>query len=384
MGQGGVYSSITNHQSLITNQIIMRKITWYLMALLFAFIVQKSTAQKDKNEAITQIENLENTKEKITLQEKEALKREVENINERLEKGVISKEEATILKEEAAKKRALNIENRIAILNNKIKLVQRNGSDVLELDTLNYLSQIEIGFGGEDSEANRLFGIKLENNSNMKTIKYDKRTYSDFFIAVGLNNAIIDGQSLEDTPYKVGGSRFFEMGWQWRTRVFQNSNFLRLNYGFAFQFNGLKPKDNQYFVVENGQTELQEYDFDLKKSKFRMDNLVFPLHLEFGPSKVKTTDNTIRYSLRNQFRVGIGGYGGFNFGTSQKLKYERNGENVKDKLKRGYNSSDFIYGLSAYAGFDGVLLYVKYDLNPIFKDAVVEQRNISLGLRFDL
>jgi hypothetical protein len=363
----------------------MRKITWYLMALLFAFIVQKSTAQKDKNEAITQIENLENTKEKITLQEKEALKREVENINERLEKGVISKEEATILKEEAAKKRALNIENRITILNNKIKLVQRNGLDVLELDTLNYLSQIEIGFGGEDSEANRLFGIKLENNSNMKTIKYDKRTYSDFFIAVGLNNAIMDGQSLEDTPYKVGGSRVFEMGWQWRTRVFQNSNFLRLNYGFAFQFNGLKPKDNQYFVSDDtGQVLLEEFEFDLDKSKLRMDNLVFPLHLEFGPSKVKTTDNTIRYSLRNQFRFGIGGYGGFNLGTSQKLKYERNGENVKDKLKRGYNSSDFIYGLSAYAGFDGVLLYVKYDLNTIFKDAVVEQRNISLGLRFDL
>ena len=68
----------------------------------------------------------------------------------------------------------------------------------------------------------------------------------------------------------------------------------------------------------------------------------------------------------------------------KKLKYKRNGERVKDKLKRGYNTSNFVYGLSGYLGFDGVLLYAKYDLNPIFKDAVKEQHNVSLGLRFDL
>ena len=71
-------------------------------------------------------------------------------------------------------------------------------------------------------------------------------------------------------------------------------------------------------------------------------------------------------------------------GTRQKLKYDRNGDNVKDELKRGYNTNDLVYGLSAYAGVDGVLLYVKYDLNPIFKNAAVGQRNVSLGLRFDL
>jgi hypothetical protein len=373
------------HHSLIINQIIMRKITWYLMSLLFAFIFQVSTAQENQNEAVTKIEMLENAKKKITLQEKEELKREVENINARLEKGVISKEEATILKEEAAKKRALNIENRISILDSKIELVRRNGPEILEIDTLNYMSQLEIGFGGRDGDGERIFGIRIKENPNRRRVLYDRRTYSDFYLAIGLNNAIIDGQSLEETPYKVGGSRFFEFGWQWRTRVFQNSNFLRFNYGVSFQFNGLKPKDNQYFVPDRiGQVQLEEFEFDLDKSKLRMDNLVFPLHLEFGPSKLKKTENTIRYSLRNQFRIGIGGYGGFNLGTRQKLKYERNGKNVNDELKRGYNTSDFIYGLSAYAGFDGVLLYVKYDLNPIFQDAVVEQRNISLGLRFDL
>ena len=115
-----------------------------------------------------------------------------------------------------------------------------------------------------------------------------------------------------------------------------------------------------------------------------MDNLVFPVHFEVGPSRYKERKHSVRYSLRDQFRLGFGGYGGFSLGTRQKLKYKRNGERVKDKLIGGYNSSDLIYGVSGYMGFDGVLLYLKYDLNPIFKDADVKQNNISLGLRFDI
>ncbi|WP_027077336.1 porin family protein [Maribacter antarcticus] len=359
----------------------MRTISIYLLVLATIFILQQTAAQEDYKQIVTE---LQQQKDKIIKQEKEALKFEVEAINKRLTKSQITAEEADNLKKRAAEKRALNIADRAAILDNKIGLLERNEGVLMpdiKTDSAR-ATQIRIGIDIDGKPAKQfIFNRKIRS----KELKYDRRTHSDFVLAVGLNNAIIDGQSLEDSPYKVGGSRFFEMGWQWRTRVFQNSNFLRFNYGVSFQFNGLKPKDNQYFVSDGtGQVQLEEFEFDLDKSKLRMDNLVFPLHLEFGPSKFKKTENTIRYSLRNQFRIGIGGYGGFNLGTRQKLKYERNGEKVKDKLKRGYNTSDFIYGLSAYAGFDGVLFYVKYDLNPIFQDALVEQRNISFGLRFDL
>lgn len=357
----------------------MRTITMYLVGLVTLLMIQNLSAQEEYEK---KIEILKEQKAKITQQEKEALKYEVENINERLKDGSINEEEANLLKQKAAEKRALNIENRIAIVDNQINLLERNQGKMLVLMELDTLTGKGIRLG-VDINGKPAIIFKSKNWKN--EIRYDRRTYSDFVMAIGLNNAIVEGQSLNDSPYKIGGSRFFEMGWQWRTRVFKNSNFVRLNYGFSFQFNGLKPKDNQYFVaLDNGQTELQEFEYDLSKSKFRMDNLVFPMHLEFGPSKLKTTEETMRYSLRNQFRLGLGGYAGFNMGTRQKLKYDRNGDNVKDKLKRGYNTNDLVYGLSAYAGVDGVLLYVKYDLNPIFKDAAVEQRNISLGLRFDL
>lgn len=357
----------------------MRRITIYLLALTTFFMVQKIVAQQDYKQIVSE---LQLQKDKIIEQEKAALKFEVEEINKRVSDDLITSEEADDLKKRAAEKRALNIADRTAIIDNKIALLERNEGVLMpniKIDSAR-ATQIRIGIDIDGKPAEEF----IFNRKN-KELKYDRRTHSDFVLAIGLNHAIIDGQSLEDSPYKVGGSRFFEMGWQWRTRVFQNTNFLRFNYGVSFQFNGLKPKDNQYFVSDDtGQIQLEEFEFDLDKSKLRMDNLVFPLHFEFGPSKVKKTENTIRYSLRKQFRIGIGGYGGINLGTRQKLKYNRNGENVKDKFKRGYNTSDFIYGLSAYAGFDGVLLYMKYDLNPIFQDAVVEQRNVSLGLRFDL
>ncbi len=352
----------------------------FLIPVILLFTLSQLRGQEDERaEYEERIERLEAKREKIAEVEKEALKEEVLQIEARLEDGDISEEEAKRLKEDAARKRAMNIEDQQRMIDSEIALLRRNEGDVL-------------GTGWSSDEGMESIGVSINVNDEPwifwdrknRPVKYDRRTYGDVVIAFGLNNAIVEGESLEDTPYKVGGSRFFEIGWAWRTRVFKNSNFLRLHYGFSFQFNGLKPKDNQYFVSDNGETQLEEFDLDLDKSKFRMDNLVFPVHLEFGPSKLREYKNRIRYSLDKQLRIGVGGYAGFMMGARQKLKYDRNGKRVKDKLIGGYNTSDFVYGLSGYIGVEGVLLYAKYDLSPIFQDAAVEQRNVSLGLRFDL
>lgn len=352
------------------------------VGLIIFLLAQNLSAQENVEQ---KIDSLRQQKQLVELREKEALKKEVEEIFLRQKNGEISAEEAQSLKEEAARRRALNIENKLAILDNTIALLERNGEIVEPVqDSTRYITKIEIGWGHRDEMNNRVFGIRYSDKYRTKPVVYDRRTYSDLVLAFGINNAIISGQSLGDSPYELGGSRFFELGVNWRTRVFQNSNFLRFHYGISLQMNGLNPKDNQYFVSNNGETTLETFDVDLRKSKLRMDNLVVPVYFEFGPSRVTRTESRIRYSIRNQFRLGVGGYGGFNLGTRQKLKYDRNGERVKDKLKRGYNTSDLVYGLGAYVGIDGVLLYTKYDLSPIFKDATVEQRNISFGLRLDL
>jgi hypothetical protein len=332
-------------------------------------------AQEDYEE---RMETLKERRERVEKDEKDALKEEILEIEKRLEEKQITEEEARTLKEDAARKHALNIQDRLRIIDSEIALLNRNKGEA------DASSEKEDDLPPKVGVSINIDDQPWEWWDSDKPPKYDRRTYSDLVIAFGLNNAIIDGQSLNDTPYKVWGSRFFEIGWNWRTRVFRRSNFMRITYGFSFQFNGLKPKGNNYFVSDGQTTELEAFEFPLDKSKFRMDNLVFPVHFEFGPSRYKGYKNHFRYSLHKQFRFGIGAYGGFNMSSRQKLKYRRNGKRVKDKLIGGYNTNDFIYGLSGYMGVGGVLLYVKYDLNPIFRNQEIEQRNVSLGLRFDL
>lgn len=354
----------------------MKTTSIFLFVILFSLGSQNLQAQEQKT--AEKIEQLELQKETIRNEEKEALKKEVENINSRLENQKITSEEATKLKEAAAEKRALNIKNRISILDNQIALLARNeeSSDDWEYSDSDEHEVSSISLFGD--------GKVLDIAGHRKQPKYDKRTYSDIVFAFGFNNALQSGQSLNDSDFKVAGSRFVELGYAWKTRVFQNSNWLRFKYGFSFQFNGLKPTDNRYFVENGDLTVLEEHTFDLDKSKFRMDNLVIPLHFEFGPSSRTETDERIRFSTRGKLKVGLGGYAGFNIGERQKLKYEVEGDRVKEKLKGSYNTNEFVYGLSGYIGWGETALYVKYDLNPIFKDPNVELNNISVGLRFDV
>lgn len=347
----------------------MKTIIIYLTLFLFSLIAGTSYSQE--SETTSQESNkeklFEKQKQEIITEEKEKLRRKVEMYNAQLENKVITQEDAEKLKKEAAKLHAKNIENRLAILENELELQERNeGSG----------NMVSIEFGSD--------GKVLQVVSTEKDRKYDNRTTSDLVIAAGFNNALEEGQSLNNSDFKIGGSRFFEIGWAWKTRVFDNSNWLRLKYGFSFQFNGLKPTDNRYFVENEGITELEEFDFDLDKSKFRMDNLVIPVHFEFGPSTKTETAKTIRYNADGKLKLGLGGYAGLNIGERQKLKYSVDGDKKKDKLKGSYNTNNFVYGLSGYLGWGGATLYAKYDLNPIFQDPNIELHNVSIGLRFDV
>lgn len=347
----------------------MKLITLCTAVTVWALALTTCYAQDEPESS--KIEVLEKRKKLAVDAEKDALKRDLEGINQRLEDGEITEEEAESQKKLAAERRALNIENKLAIIANKIALEKRNG-DEGEYEN----DRIEIHFFGDGE----VLGVEY----TPKVRKYDRRTTSDFVLAVGFNNLITEGESFEDSDIKIAGSRFAELGWAWKTRVFKETNWLRVKYGFSFQFNGLKPTDNRYFVDTGAQTELQNFETNLDKSKLRIDNLVFPVHFEFGPSNKIEKEEYFRYNTHNKVKFGIGGYAGFRLATRQKLKFNDGVEDVKQKLKGNLNTSNVVYGLSAYLGWRDAALYVKYDLNPIFKDNAVEQRNVSLGLRFDM
>ena len=360
---------------------IIKFLVQLFLCLILSHTVSAQNKQKDSisNQKTTdKLKVLEGMKITVQDEERAFLKSEVEAINKRLENGEISLSESEKLKKVAAKKRALNIENRLAIIDNEMMLLRRNGLQIEDAES-GYM--FRIGKSPESSDSFVYFGDKSQD----KPRRYDRRTTSNVVFAIGFNNAIIEGENLDDSPYKLGGSGFVELGYAWKTRVFKNSNFLRVKYGVSLQWNKLNIKNNQYLVNNNGAISLQPFDGNVDKVKFRTTNLVFPIHFEFGPSKKIERDDYFRYTTRKQFKFGIGAYGGFNLGTLQKIKYEdANGNDIKDKFKGSYNTSDLIYGISSYVAFEGTAVYVKYDLNPIFKDQTIGQNNISVGLRFDM
>lgn len=410
-----------------------------LFFVIFSFNYAKNYAQESELFTLTEAEQKSYTdlQNRIEEYEKQVLKNKVEEINILLRSGEIKLDEANNRKKAASELAAQNIKdlNEILAFYTSYKKRNTNKMDLSEIDfsdmdfdfPLTDLSDFFVELGDyfkdlqyksseeydyikqkrkelelrrkelnqtrEELQALRQEKIKQESNSmtseenndvySSKTIS--KRTDGFLIMAIGFNNAAASGASINNTDYRFGGSRSFEIGYARSTRVFNNSDWLRLVYGFSFQFNGLKPEGNRIFVNNNGVTELEEFDFNLSKNKFRMDNFIVPVHFEMGSSRKKTYDNGKVYYGDRDFKVGLGGFVGINLTTLQKLKYRNeNDRRVKDKLKSGYNTNNILYGLSAYIGWEEFSFYAQYNLNPIFENNPVDIHNFQLGVRFDL
>ena len=192
-----------------------------------------------------EMKKLIESKETVKIREKAFLKEDILAINARLKKGEITEAEAINLKTKAAQKRALNIENHLAIIDNEIALLKRSDK-LYQLDIRGEGNRTVLRIGSGTSTGDDVIFIGKESYDKPK--KYDKRTFKDLVFAFGFNNAIIEGQSLENSPYKIGGSGFLELGHDWKTRIFDTSNFWRFKFGFSFQWNKFEIKNNNYLV----------------------------------------------------------------------------------------------------------------------------------------
>ena len=356
------------------------KIALAATVVIFAQNVNAQEAQQEVSQKIVdQVSTLEARKEKVKENWKSNLKQRIQFINAQREKQNISATQAEQQKKDAAQEVALNIENELAIIDNQIALVKRTG----RIDPSKGTS-VEIGFGSADENGNRVLGIAV-NTNKPKKVTYDRRTYSELVFAFGLNNGIVENGADFGDEFSIGKSRFFELGYAWKTRVFQNSGALHLKYGVSLQTNKLFTKQNERLVVTDGIAAYEEFPQELDKSQLRFSNLVVPVHLEFGGWKKEQEEDYVRYRLSGKFRMGIGGYVGVRLGTQQKLKYKINGDRIKTKEKQDFGGDNFVYGVSSYIRLSQDLsLYGKYDLSTAFSTSDLgDVNNVSLGLRWD-
>ncbi len=307
-------------------------------------------------------ENIENS----TKSEKAKLKLAIESVNSELQNGTINKQQADDKKLDLAAKTASEIEKLVAI----------------EQEKLNQLVQEKVDGKIAEVTKSKKFSYTFKWREKDSVQKSERKTTNQFVFAMGLNNVMTDN-SLSNSDFRYFGSHFYEWGITSNTRIINNNNLLHAKYGFSVMYNNLRPTDNRSFVVSGNQTTLQTNSINTDDSRFKNVYLVFPLHLEFDFTKTKIKDGKSIFNSHEGFRFGIGGYAGINLKSKQYLEFNSNRYETSSETQGDFNTNNFIYGLSSYVGLGETSLYLKYDLNPLFKDNVVKQNNISLGVRWD-
>lgn len=230
----------------------------------------------------------------------------------------------------------------------------------------------------EPEEASLNFLDQIDSTRTTREV----RTNVSGIFGLGWNQALGDDNGIGE-DYRFWGSGIWELGFEFSTQLSESDDLFRFNYGLSLQWQTLRINGNRQFFTNNDVTTLQPIGFDVDKSKFEQFTLIAPLHLEIGRGERKTYKNDIsRIDYDDSFVFGIGGYLGVNGTTSQMIKYEREGRNITDRRYNDYETEDFVYGLSAYAGLGDTQIFVKYGLNTIFKDSPVDQRHVSIGFRF--
>jgi len=341
----------------------MRNFTIYL--ILFFFLVVSKVVGQETFES--QAKKIADKIEKITKDEKEILKQEVEAVNVQLSEGKITQEQAEKRKKELAEARAVIIEEKVTLAQNE----------------LNDLVQAKVD-GKIKEDSSKVYMISFKHKKRDKDSIYgEKRTTSQFVFAMGLNNTLADGK-LQDSNYRFMGSHFYEWGFTYNSRLLKNDNLLHAKYGLSLMYNNIRPTDNRSFVVDGDQTNLVTNPTHLTESRFRNVYLAVPVHLEFDFTKAEENNGKTYFKTHKSFRFGIGGYAGINVKSKQILKFEEEDLKYKTTVKGDYNVNNFVYGLSSYIGYRELSLYFKYDLNPLFENNLVKENNISLGLRVDL
>jgi len=352
----------------------------YVMYLTFASLllfINVSNAQKQSFEEKAKI--LKIRIEKITADERAKLKETIKQINKRLNNNEISATQAQKLKVKAANNSALAIKNRMAVVEKQLRNLIQN-----KVDSSYYKKENSRRFsiGGFDIDYSKNYNRRHHN-------KYrNRRTSSSFVFAVGLNNLITNDaiSAVDNSNFNFWSSHYFEIGSNNKTRIFKNSRFFYVDYGFSVVYTTLHPKNNQFFVVDNNlnKTFLQVNNVNLDKSKFKNVQLIFPVFLEMNFSRPYINNNNkVIFKPNSGFKIGLGGFIGLNLKTKQILKYKIDDIKTKDIKKGDFNVNNFLYGINAFVGIDDTSLFVRYNLNQLFNNSNLNQKNIAFGLLFN-
>ena len=236
--------------------------------------------------------------------------------------------------------------------------------------------------------------------SDFKRYSYEedqyKKTIHNFNIAMGLNNWLDKGDSLNglaDDSYSVKpwGSWYFGLSSVNKTHL---KNILFLEWGTDLVWYNWKLEDPSYQVTKattqvNFAQPANINDIEAIKSKLvacYLNVSLVPL-IDFAQGTRKVIVNEAgsfkwNRSKKIGFRIGVGGYLGYRmYGRSKYVHKEDNKLRNKEKDNGNFYLSNVRYGLRGRVGWRGMDLFVNYDLNQVFTSGKGPELNaFSFGI----
>lgn len=342
----------------------MKKIILTTVFLLSILNVQAQEFFSDKrpvqsaNEFTKKVNDVSYDIDLIIKNNKEKLKQDLNEIDQKLESNELSKTEADKLRNEKAEFYAKKIEEETKIQEDKIKVLINNKIE----DNINFSTDMSA------------YQKQLVENKTLFVVDYN----------IGQSVMVVNGKTKQDIYNTKNVVSSFGVSFGAKTRVGKETSpffwksTLELT-GHTFKFN-----DNKSFENVNNETVLVDIGFPVKKSTLYMTEFKLANYIEYDFSKHKADEfgNRIIKS-RQSFFVGAGGFIGFN-GISRNIVYEQNGDKYRESTQAKFNSNRFIYGVGAYVGYKDVSLKATYNLNNVFKKSFADQNIFNMSVVFEI
>jgi len=215
--------------------------------------------------------------------------------------------------------------------------------------------------------------VKIRKNEK----RVEKNSREDSFVDLGVNTFVNQPDNLGDQyDLKPLGSRYISINHLRKGRIGGSNSPFYIRGGLELAFNNFMFDRNVYLADVNSISTVvpePENGRNFQKSKFTYSTLNVPLDLslQFRDKKGKES-----------FKLSAGGFAGYRLGAHTKLKYQDNGNTIKDKDRGNFNLQDFQYGLNASIGYRDIELFGKYNLNSLFKEnRGPDMQVVSFGVR---
>jgi len=288
---------------------------------------------------------------------KDKLKQDLNEIDQKVENNQLTKDEADKLRNEKAEFYAKQIEDETKIQEDKIKVLINNKIE----DNINFSTDMS-AYQKQLVENKSLFIVEYV-FGNSKMLFDDKS--NDNYVSTNFLSSFGVGMGAKTRLGKEESSFF------WKSMLDVNFHFFKL-------------QNDKTFENINGETVFIDLDSPVKKSRMSSTEIKWSNYIEYDFSKHKTDDfgNKIIKS-RQSFYIGLGGFIGYNQ-ISRGLIYDKNGEEYNERTQARFNSNPFIYGVGGYIGYQNFNIKATYNLSPVFKNSISDQNIFNIALVLEL